>query len=85
MGKFLGRWAPLVGGLILAASVVLPIFGQAELANLLAGLGSLIGVSGQSPVSAGELTDAVVKVTAAVTVLIGIFRKFKSVLAEKVG
>jgi len=79
MGKFLGRWAPLAGGALLAASVILPFFHQSELAALVAGLAGLTGVGAQSPVSAGDLGSAAAQVAAAVAVVVGIVRKFIAV------
>ena len=74
MVKLLGRWAPLVGGAVLVAAVVLRMAGQEELAASVLSLGGLFGLTGQSPVPVGELA-------AGAAVVWGIVRKFRAVLS----
>lgn len=83
MSKAFARWAPLLGGVILIAGVVLPIFGQSELAVAITGLGSLLGLTAQSPVSVGEVSAASVAVTSAVALAWGVIRKLLAVAKPK--
>lgn len=69
MGAWLKRWAPLLGGVVLAGSAILKAVGQGELADSILSLGALFGFNSASPVSAGEFA-------AAVAVIFGIVRKF---------
>ena len=62
--------------------MILPLFHQSELAALLSGVGSLLGVTGTSPVSGAEMGAAATQVTAAVAVVVGIVRKFQSIYAK---
>ena len=75
MGVWLGRWAPLIGSSLLAASVILPLFGQSELGLLLGNIAGTPGVGDASPVPAREIAEAVAQVAAAVAVAWGVIRK----------
>ncbi len=72
MVKLLGRWAPLVGGVVLVTSVVLRMTGNVELADMIFNLGGIFGLNAPSPVPVVELAGAA-------GVVLGIVRKFLAV------
>lgn len=71
MKEALRRWAPLLAGLFLVVIVALRLSGHGEMAELLAGLAGTTGLTDQSPVGVTE-------VTAAATLLVGIWLKVRS-------
>lgn len=55
----LKRWAPLVGGGILAASVILRVFHLNTAADFVEQIGGITGLGNQSPIGVSELAGAV--------------------------
>lgn len=64
--ELLKRWGPLAGTVVLIATVVLRAFGLDDAAKALDLVGSITGLSGQSSVSATELTAAAAALTGVV-------------------
>lgn len=63
------RFGPLVGGVILAAAVILRAFGYQDVAGVLEFVSSAFGVP-------ADVVAELMKVPAAVVVIVGVVRKF---------
>jgi len=71
----LKTWGPIIGGGVLIIAAVLQALGYGDAASVVSGAGQAVGVSGQSPVSATDVGQAVAQLVGGIALAIGIIRK----------
>ena len=69
------RWAPVIGSLVLVASVGLRLAGKNEAAGAIEGLGSVLGLTSQSSISVAEIAAATAAGTGVVIKIVSEVRK----------
>jgi hypothetical protein len=71
----LKTWGPVIGGAVLILAAVLQALGYGDAANAVSGAGQAVGISGQSPVNATDVGQAVAQLVGGAALAIGIVRK----------